>query len=340
MKVSESPVLPMPAPIKKIRKGSKFAFMPDGDHVFVAASERAWMASLSTSELLYEFEKPARFISRIAVSDDGELTAMAQSCGRVSLYEAETGKKVFSRKVGSETDTSGLAFAPRSHSLLHATWRQLTMVEPAMEGSFSICPLPVPEVWPDNPMYYAVAFRSSGNNFVCILRQHLANSAALFRWPLDTDVRRIPLNDDRQTSTTWQGYGFSEIVFTPDQQSFLVANPDGSVGRHSFTGTESQKTVIPAPALAADETEPRFFLGDLCFSPNGKTLAYKLNGILGLWAWPSSECLGKWRISEPESFFCQAGFSNSGREFVISLGGSPSGIFVYRTADFINSDLG
>ena len=298
------------------------------------------MASLSTSDLLYEFEKPTRFISRIAVSDDGKMAAMAQSCGRVTLYDTETGKKLYSGKVGSETDVSGLAFAPGSHDILHTTWRQLTMVEAGANGSFTIRPLPVPEVWPDNPMYYAVAFCPSENEFVCILRQHLTNSVALFRWPLDTDVRRMTLDGDRSSLTSWQSYNFSEILFTPDHQSFLLINPDGSVSLRSFTDTVSQKTIFPPAAIATDETEPRFFLGDLCFSPNGKILAYKLNGTLGFWAWPSGKCLGKWRASGSKPYRDHIGFSNSGRELVISLGGSPSGIFIYRTADFINSDLG
>lgn len=295
------------------------------------------MASLSTGELLYEFEKPTRFISRIAVSDDGTIAAMAFSCERVFFYDAQTGKKTHSLKVGAGGDVSGLAFAPGTHNLLHSSWRVLTAFTEKEDGSFSVYRLPVPETWPDNPMYYAVAFSPLGGGFVCILRQHLTNSAALFRWPLDTDVRRVTLADDSQPPTTWQSYNFSEILFAPDEHSFLLMNPDGSVGHYSLADAASQTPVI-LPTTATDETEPRFFLGNLCFSPDGSLLAYKLNGVLGLWAWSSCKCLGKWKASGPKPYFDHMSFSNSGRELVISFGGSPSGIFVYRTADFIGQN--
>ena len=328
----------MPAPIARIRKGSKFAFMPDSDRLFVAASERAWMASLSTSELLFEFEKPARFVSRIAVSDDGEIAALAQSCGRVSLYETETGKKLFSRKVGNETDTSGLAFAPRSHDLLHTTWRQLTMVEAGTDGNFLIRPFPVPEDWPDNPMYYAIAFCPAARQFVCVLRQHQTNYATLFDWPLSKELDRLPLQGDN--SDPWQSYTFSQVLFTSEDHSFLLTNPDGSVTSHSFTVEVSESTPIDLLAeVTWSEEAIRFFLGDICVSPDGSLLAYKLNGILGIWAWPSGKCLGKWKASGPKPYFDHMGFSNSGCELVISFGGSASGIFIYRTADLISSDL-
>ena len=334
--MEDPPLLPMPKPLLKIPKGSKFVFMPDGDRLFVAASERAWMASLSTGELLFEFEKPARFVRRIAVSDDGTLAAMALSCERVFLYDAQTGEKTHSLKVGDGADVSGFEFAPGSHNIMHSSWRILTAITENTDGNFSLQPLRVLEVPPDNPMYYTVAFAASGNYFACFWTGQSTYNISVLKWPLGEEMQRLSWKRE-----SWQHHSSDQLCFTPEGHSLLLTNPDGTLALHTLTDAKSKtKEVSLLAEVTKTEAKPRFFISDLCFSPDGILLTYKLNGILGLWEWPSGKCLGKWKASEPKPYFDQIGFSNSGREFVISLGGSPSGIFVYRTADFINSDLG
>lgn len=336
MEPSEPPVLPMPAPIAKIRKGSHFAFMPDEEHVLVAGASRAWMVSLATGDLLFEYEKPARFVREIAVSDDGAIVAMALSCERVFLYDAQTGKKTCSLKVGDGADVSGLLFAPGSHTLLHASRRILTAIDKATDGDYSVRPISVLEVWPDRPMYYAVAFAASGDRFACFWTGHGTQNISLLECLSGSEIYRQSWKVER-----WQPHSHDQLCFTPDNQALLLTNPDGLVTLHSSTNGKSETAEISLLAeVTAAETTPKFYLSNMCFSPDGKLLAYKMNGILGLWAWPSGECLGKWKASEATPYFDRIGFSNSGRELVISPGGSSSGIFVYRTADFINSDLG
>lgn len=337
MEPSEPPTLPMPAPIAKIRKGSSFAFMPDGERVLVAGASRAWMASLVTGDLLFEYEKPARFVSRIAVSGDGTLAAMSQSGGRITLYDAQTGKKENSLKVGEGGDVSGLAFAPRSHVLLHSNWHEVTVVD--VDDNLKICLLKTSEAYPNNTQHYAITFAASGNYFTCLWSSHTTTDISLSLWPARDEIKSLSVESDKQSYR--QSYVFSQMAFSPDEKTILLTAPDGSITSHSLANgtSEAAEMSLLAEATAA-ETAPRFFLGGLCFSPDSTLLAYKLNGILGLWAWPSGRCLGKWKAPGREPMFYQIGFSNSGREIVASLGSSPSGIFVYRTADFINSGLG
>ena len=337
MEPSETPLLPMPKPIVKVPKGSHFAFMPDGDRLFVAASERAWMASLSTGELLFEFEKPKRFVSRVAVSDDGTLAAMAQSCGRVTFYDPQNGKKIYSQKVGSDTDVSGLAFAPGSHFLLHSDWHGVTVVD--VDDNYIIRSLKASGAYPNNTQHYAIAFATSGDRFACLWGGHTTTEVSLFHWPSRNEIKSLSVESDKQSYR--QSYVFGRLIFSPNGETLLLTAPDGSVILHSLVDSKLEKAGISLLAEAtAIEAAPRFFLGDACFSPNGKLLAYRLNGILGVWEWPSGKCLGKWRAIGRNSAFCQIGFSQSGRELVACLASSPGGIFVYRTADLINSELG
>lgn len=309
--------------------------MPDSARLFVAGASRAWMASLSTGELLYEFDKPARFVRPIAVSNDGLVAAMALTCQRVVLYDAQTGKKTHSLKVGDGGDVSGLNFAPCSQSLFHSSWRILTAIDKSEAGDYATRPFRTLEVWPDQPMYYAITFAASGDRFACFWSGHSTYNISLLGWPTGDEIQRLSWKQE-----SWQPHSHDEIIFTPDDQSLLLTNPDGSVSLLSLSGAESETTTIDLKVNATESEIARgHFISSLCFSPDGTLLAYKQNSALGFWEWPSGKCLGKWRAAGREPYFGQIGFTNSGREIVVSQEGSPSGIAVYQVADLINTRI-
>jgi WD40 repeat protein len=323
----------MTKPIVTIRPGKVFAPMPDGERIVVSGTgpkSTSRMVSLATGQDLFTFEKTPPFVRGNAVSSDGTRVAFAADCDRVIFYDPETGQKGQSLKVSCDPDVSGLEFIPGSTSLLRAVHRELTAIEPNTNGSYSIRPLRVLENPPDTPMYDAIAFSSTGNQFACAWTNPGSSSVSLLQWPSGKEINRISW-EDRQ----YQHHGFDKVVFTPGDQSLLLSKPDRSVTSWDLTSSApapSKSVWIEPPAIP----ESRIFVGRLAFSPDGTLLAYGMNGILGLWAWPNGRCLGKWKVPGRDPMFYQVGFSKSGRELIASYWSAPMGVHVYRLADLLN----
>lgn len=334
MEPTESPYPPLPQPILTTRFGRVFAFMPDGERLVVSgmgAISPARMVSLATAQNIFTFEKPLSDVGGVAVAEDGVVIAIATRYGRVYLYDPQTGRKKQTLKAGNDGQLSGLAFAPGSHSLLHSSWGGLTGID--VNEKPTARSLRTSSPWPDNTSYDTVAFSPLGDRFAAVWFGHsTGTNISLFSWPSGDEISRFPcagVEDSHQ-------YCLSQIVFSPDDRSLLLSIPDGSVTLWPLAGLEppeSGTTWIERPAALDPE---RLGAGCLSFSPDGALLAYGLGNMLGLWAWPSGVCLGKWRLPGRDPMAFRLGFSSSSREVAVSRYGS-GGIFVYRVADLIGA---
>ncbi len=331
MEPSEPPVLPMPIVI--IRPGKVFALMPDGERIVVSGTgpkSTSRMVSLATGQDIFVFEKTPPSVRGNAVSSDGTTVAFAADCDRVTFYDTQTGQKGQVLKVSCNPDVSGLEFVPGSTSLLRAVSRELTAIEANTNGSYSVRPLRVLENPPDTPMYDAIAFSSTGNQFACAWTNPGSSSVSLLQWPSGKEINRISWKD-RQ----YQHHGFDRIVFTPGDQSLLLSKPDRSVvlWRLIDAASAEAETVWIEPSATPERS---IFVGRLSFSPDGTLLAYGMNSILSLWAWPDGKCLGKWKVPGRDPMFYQLGFSVSGRELIASYWSAPMGVHIYRIAEFLS----
>ncbi len=330
--LSLPPLLP---PLLSIRTGKKFAFLPDGERMVAAGAEKAWMVSLATGQPLLEFVKPAPFVRGVAVSSDGHVVAIAAQRDRVILYDADTGSKTHSLKVGNDGELSGLQFAPGSHTLLHSSWHGLTVIDP--DSSPVVRPLRVSAAFPENTMYHGIAFSPSGERFASVWSRHwLDGNVSLCNWPSGEETDLLPCAAQRHS------YLFSHALFSPDNRALLLNLPDGSVVFWDLIGTTqtgssrtwiAQTDVGPGGGSAGDR-----YSGCLEFSPDGTLLAYGQEGMLGLWAWRSGDCLGRWSVPGRNPMVKQIGFFPSGNELVVSFWDAPRGIFVYRVADLIQKN--
>lgn len=327
------PVLPMPAPIVTIRPGKVFALMPDGERIVVSGTgpkSTSRMVSLATGQDLFAFEKIPPSVRGNAVSGDGTRIAFAADCDRVTFYDTQTGQKGQTLKVSCDYDLSGLEFVPGSSSLLRAVNRELTAIEADANGSYSVRSLCALEVPPDTPMYYAIAFSATGDRLACVWGNPGSCSVSLLEWPSGKEINRISGRDQQ-----YQHHGFDKVMFAPGDQALLFSKPDRSVTLWNLTNAASvdSQTVWIEPV---DIPERRIFVGRLSFSPDGTLLAYGTNGILGIWAWPSGKCLGKWKVPGRDPMFYQLGFSVSGQELIASYWSAPMGVHVYKAADFLS----
>lgn len=323
---------PQPSPILTIRLGAVFAFLPDGERLVVSGTgptSTARMVSAVTGQELFAFDKLPPNVRGAAVSDDGTIVALAALRDRVALYDARTGGKVQAFRAGNDDNLSGLEFFPGSHTLLHSSWHGLTAMDAA--GHPTVRPLQVSGEYPDNTMYYAVAFSSGGDRFAGAWFDHTrGNNVSLFEWPSGEETDRLPYGGDDQPN---------QILFSPDGGAVVVRVADGSVvilplGGATLPGCrrwiERAEVAPDAPSSGAT------YGGCLCFSPDGTLMAYGQRSMLGLWAWPSGECLGKWSLPGRNPMAEKVAFSPSGQKVAASLYSSRS-VFLYRVAGLIGA---
>ena len=327
---------PLPPPIFSTRAGGVFAFMPDSERLVLSGTgpkSLSRIISLSTGQDVLTFEKPPSSVRINAISQDGNTVALAAHDNKVVIYDPQTGMKKQTLKIEGYVDPSGLAFAPGSCDLLHSSWDGLTALEADAEGIYSVRSVRVTSAFPDNTMYYAIAFAASSNRFAYIWYDYTGTHISLCLWPPGDEINRIAIQNYPHS------YCLDRILFSPDDCSVLLTVPDGSIA--SWTPGEAShlayaRTPIafssPIPGLRGSDLNS----GSLNFSPDGTILAYGLNGALGLWAWPSGERLGEWRLPGREPSIYQIGFSPTGRELVVSCYGP--GISVYRVVDLLNTD--
>lgn len=327
---------PLPSPVLLIRLGAVFAFLPDGERLVVSGTgptSAARMVSAVTGQEIFAF-KPPPSVRGVAISGDGERVALAAHRDRVVLYDSQTGVQVQAFKAGNDADLSGLEFAPGSHALLHSSWHGLTAMDATQTPVAR--PLRVSAAYPDNTMYYAMAFSPAGDHFAGAWFDHTrGNNVSLFEWPSGEEANRLPceVNDYFQHPT--------QVLFSPDGQSLVLKLADGSVVVLPLSGSAlpghkttwiERSEVVPA----TEESNAAGYGGCLCFSPDGMLLAYGQRGMLGLWAWPSGACLGRWGLPGRNPETKQVAFSPSGREVAASLSSSSS-LFIYRIADLIGT---
>ena len=335
---SSEPILPpLPAPIFTTRSGRIFAFLPDGERLVVSGTgpkSVSRIISLVAGQDLLVFDKPPQSVRGNAVSTDGKTVALAAHHDRVTLYDSQTGQKQQSLKVGNDVNLSGLEFVPGSHDLLHSSWGGLTALEADENGNYTVRPLRTSLPFPDNTMYYAIAFAASGNRFACLWSSHtVGTNISLYAWPPGDEIARLPCRQ-------WDhSYCLDQIIFTPGDQSLLLTAPDGSIMLWPLVGGEptgSSQLWLAGPAALSDVGKvSTVHSGRLCFSQDGTLLAAGLDNTLGLWAWPSGECLGEWRLPSSDPIIYQIGFSPTGLELAASRYGS--NISVYRVADLLNT---
>ena len=334
MKPTETANPPAPAPALTIRLGAVFAFMPDGRRLVVSGTgptSAARMVSAATGQELFSF-KPPPSVRGVAVSGDGERVALAAHRDRVILYDSQIGGRVQAFQAGNDADLSGLEFAPGSRALLHSSWHGLT----AMDGAFSpaVRPLRVSAAYPDNTMYFAIAFSPAGDRFAAARFDHTQGSiVSIYGWPSGDEIAVFPCAPDFNSHP-------NQLLFAPDGQSLVLKMADGSVTVGGFAGwtPPDPKTawIRPAEAWLDMERSGTGYGGGLCLSPDGALLAYGQRGMLGLWAWPPGDCLGKARLPGRDPVTKRVAFSPSGREVAASVSGSHS-VFIYRVADLTNA---
>lgn len=327
---------PLPSPALTIRLGAVFAFLPDGERLVVSGTgptSTARMVSAVTGQELFVFDKLPQNVRGAAVSDDGTLVALAALRDRVALYDAQTGGKLQTFKAGNDADLSGLEFAPSSHVLLHCSWHGLTALDAA--SSPAARPLLVSTAYPDNTMYYDVAFSPEGDRYACgWSHSTLGNNVSLFKWPSGEETDRLPCGPNDYFLHP------NQVLFSPDGGAIVVRVADGSVvvlplGGATLPGYKT--TWIERTEVAPDApSQGSTYGGCLCFSPDGTLMAYGQRSMLGLWAWPSGECLGKWSLPGRDPMAEQVAFSPSGQEVAASVYSSRS-VFLYRVADLIRT---
>ena len=326
---------PVPAPLLTLRAGRMFAFIPGSERLAVSemGALPARVLSLTTGEEIFRLEKPLPYTLGIVASGDGTTFAVAAHAAReavrdrVILYNAQTGTKIETVRAGHKAELTGHAFAPGSTALLYASSNGLTAIDARL--SPAVRSLRVSAEYPENTVYYAVAFSASGDRFASVWWHNaLGTHISLFDWPSGEERCRWACSGDVRRIYS------SQVLFSPDDQSLLLSMPDGSVAVWSLTAAESDAARIAssaAPTAAANEVA-----GRLAFSPDGTLLAYAVGSMLGLWAWPSGECLAKWRLPGKTSEVYQLGFSPSGLEVAVSLYNSRS-LYLYRVADLLHT---
>lgn len=275
-------------------------------------------------------EKPPQNAGGVAVSGDGEVIALATRSDRVVFYASQTGQKGQTTKVGNNGELCGLNFAPGSQALLHSSWSGLTAIDISQQPV--VRPIRTSAAWPNNTMYHGATFNPSGDRFAFVWSDHTqGTNVSLCDWPSGAETARLPCS---QYHHSYDG----RILFTPNGRSLLFNVPDGSVALWDLSGETlagssttfiAQAAVGPGIGNAGD-----LYSGCLGFSPDESLLAYGQLGMLGLWAWPSGKCLGKWTLPGQDATAYQAGFSLSGREVVVSRHGA-RGILIYRIADLL-----
>ena len=186
--------LPAAKPITVLKAAQSLCFLPEDDRLIVSkvhGKSNARAVSALTGVDLWAYPDAPANVRVIAVTDDGQTVAFASQRRTLTFCDANTGALRHKLKVGNDGELSGLAFAPGSNTLLHATWDGLTQIDGA---SGQIIRTLAPEHDPagSEPMYWSIAFSNSGiQAAVAWGRPDLGINVSLFDWPSGAEQDRI-----------------------------------------------------------------------------------------------------------------------------------------------------
>jgi WD40 repeat protein len=228
-------------------------YAPDGEHVLTAgadASARIWdVPGMQKPGLAAWSEaRPALVgggrdaLQPAAFSSDGKLIAAAGRDGAVSVWEAESGRRVAEISEPGRGAINALAFEPNdSRMLLTASADGAVTLWNLASGSGR-------EIATSNPSPLAVAFSPRGNRFVVAAGYR----TTLYETKGGTVIRGFEEPSHEQ---------ISEVAFNPEGTKFITAGPDGAYLWNIGGGS---KPLGRIPATAPLETAR--------FSPDGKLI--------------------------------------------------------------------
>lgn len=308
-------------PVLTIRRAGCFAFLPDGERLVVAkpnGDPQARVLSLKTGEEVVQCGGLPVNLRRIAVSDNGRFLAFGRMERDVTLCDAQTGKVAHRLQVKSDGEISGLSFAPQSETLVHATWRGLTVID-AVEGRI----LRTIAVQSGNtflpPRYYALSFSLGGDRLAVGWSVFHSSSTqrhrvSIFAWPSGEEIKQFLCSEDP-----------NKVTFAPDGKSLVTKLSDGRFEARRLTTGRPFFKLLPLAENVASA-----YFGTLAFSPDGTLMAYGQGAVLALWSWTSRQLLGAWRLPGRSPLAFDAAFSPDGEQIAVA---DRTTIFLYPVTD-------
>ncbi len=241
--------------------------------------------------------QPDGFVSAVAASPDGRLIASGDDAGRVILWDASSGKRLFPRPFAHMTEVIGLGFTADSQQVHSVdlrgnimTWDTTTghrVAWPRQEGRFD--------------GFLVAAFSLAGDKVA--LASGLTNAMRIY---------------DTQTgdALTPRLTGYSEFVdsmaFTPDGN--FLASTDLNMNIKlwdAITGAEIDRTFNSAGTVDG-------FAAGMTISPDGTRLAVaSITQLLSVWDLESGDLLGEIAIGDEQIAAGGIAYSTDGRWLVI-----------------------
>jgi WD40 repeat protein len=253
-----------------IARADLFALMPDQRRAVVCRADRAPRArlvSLEDGTDLATFEGLGENIRGIAVDADGSRIAFAGMARRVDVCNpAEGTREKFTVEHGGEL--VGVVFLA-GNRLLHASWRDLLILD--LQAEEPAAPLTVVEGdLFQAPMYADLAFHPDGSTLAVAWHAWETNELELrcltfLSWPGGEILRRI--DQVREPGG---------LAYSPDGQHLYVMDRRGGVAALDAGDGRLVWQVREPPARDA-------YGKRVSLSPDGKILAFALDGILELW---------------------------------------------------------
>jgi len=234
-------------------QGASLAFSPDSKTGFLATNKAIHVWDLATGKELRAFPQPARSVS---LSPDGKLLAVGSDSGPIKLLDPATGKTI--RELELKSHPWQVAFSPDGKHLAAICWSE--------------CAIRLWDVAAGRPLH-----SESG---------HRAPINAL---SLSADGKRLASASRDGAIKVWDLPGRKEVHgIRTSSLTGIALSPDGKVlaaGMNQGTGGPAVRVWDLTTAKEIRQLmKLEQWVGNLCFSPDGKTLATaSQNGTVRFW---------------------------------------------------------
>jgi len=323
------------------------AFSPDGRFlVTFAASPRnqqtyfLWEAA--TGKLLRRLEP--KEISRggagsVAYSPDGKLILGGWGLGYVTVWEAATGRELFTKKVHNETVLNAKFMPDSAHMVSCGSDRTIIVTRVADQAVAASWTFSRPSAAgdsmglfgaSDSPAAASVDVASDGRRVVTAHWKSNSSEAAVWQIGTDTPVVRI---EQPNQGTTASGRVFESAVFTKDGAHIISAGarivPRSSTklthGPVNIQVVELRKWDAKTGQLVAEYSAPDVHgFGRIEISPDGQTLATNDFGGIHLWRLGENQPFRYIETPERGSLSRNARFSSDSQRIATGAGNAIS----------------
>jgi WD40 repeat protein len=178
----------------KLKKGICVAFAPKGKLLALGGSDSIAICDLATGKEVHRCGGLDTNTYLVAFSSDCKRVASVHMPGAVSICDIATGKRQFRLKT-FPGDSSGLAFAPKTGEVVHASWEPEIRLWDGRTGKLTR-ELVLPE---DEGYVHSIAFAPDGSALAAVGER----CVTLWDWPTGKERISFPAKVDEPHDVAW-----------------------------------------------------------------------------------------------------------------------------------------